>query len=175
MPGRCDFGEVGGAGRDIHADADTDQEADGEQLPQRIDESGEDREDDEEDQIGDEDGATAEPIGQVAEDQQSDHGAEKSGRSKRSDLRRGEVKRRPEEDQRGADHQEIVAVDELAEGHEDRGVALAGRHGLLIQRVERGAGIGSHRLPRACSGAKLHHRGESGPEARPVRVGESGS
>ncbi len=97
----------------------------------------EDREDDEEDQVGDEDRATAEPIGQIAEDQESDHRAEESGGAKRAGLRGGEMKRRLEENQGGADDQEIVSVDELAECDENGGVALAGRHRLLIQRVER--------------------------------------
>ena len=43
-----------------------------------------------------------------------------------------------QKDQRTPDDEEVVAVDELAQGHQDRGVALRRRERTLVERGEGG-------------------------------------
>ena len=130
------LGEHRLADRVLGADRHTQQQPEGQQLGEVGDHPLQQADDDERDQVEDEDLATAEPVGEVAEERGAEEDAGQRGGRDQALLHGREREVRDDERQHDADAAQVVAVEALPEGRgcRDPGQeALVGAARLLLR------------------------------------------
>jgi hypothetical protein len=130
---RRDLGQVRRADRVVRADADAEQEPEGDERPDRPRQCGAGRERDEHRQVRHEDDAAAEPVGDRPERRRPDDRPDDGCRRHQPHLERGRVELHGDERDGDADDEEVEAVEEDAHGRQQPHADVQPRQRRLVE------------------------------------------